>query len=148
MPPILVVNLMNSRFHTLRELVMIRWINSIAEKKNWHENISNATWVHQSKQSFKSNEKDVTESMIKWRAFLFKQSGLTLVFDAIIKSDAVISSELHQKLRSLIQTRHPLAYGVTRVVQNEVINMDDCLKSIGRGAPLSLHEADPLAAPE
>jgi hypothetical protein len=104
----------------------------------------------------------------RWRAFLFKKLGLTLVFDAIIKSDAVISSQVHDKLKVLAlpleetrvmgqsfnsqkivdPARHPLAYGVTRVIQNEVINMDHCLKSIGRGVPLSLHEADPLAAPE
>jgi hypothetical protein len=55
----------------------------------------------------KSKKKDVTSSMIKWvecrgRAFLFKQSGPTLVFDAVIKSDTLISSELHHTFKELV----------------------------------------------
>lgn len=92
--------------------------------------------------------------MIKWvvdecrcRAFLFKQSGLELVFDAIVKSDAVISSQIHQKLKALVvpleenmdkgesfqsqkivdPTRYPLAYGVTRVLHSEIIHLHGCL---------------------
>jgi hypothetical protein len=34
------------------------------------------------------------------------------------------------------------------VFHDDVIYLEDCLNSIGRGAPLSLHEADPSAAPE
>ncbi|KAJ5370291.1 uncharacterized protein N7496_006383, partial [Penicillium cataractarum] len=159
--------LTNIRFHTLREIFIMRMINDLTEEEGWHwrEKISRVRWVHAIKAAFKRNKNDVTSSMLKWviderrwRAFLFKQSGFTLAFDAIFKSDTVIGSELHQKFKQLVDpfeqkmdekdsskswkivdpARYPLAYGITRVVHNETIHFDNCLNAIGKGFPLFL----------
>lgn len=103
----------------------------------------------------------------RWRAFLFRQSGSTstLVFDAIVKSDDQISIELSERLKELVKpleekfgrqesstsqmivdpSRYPLAYGRTRVLLDNIINIDNCLRSIGKGTPLFLHEANRTA---
>jgi hypothetical protein len=56
--------------------------------------------------------------------------------------------KLFKSQRIVDPARYPLAYGVTRVLHDDVITLDDCRTLVGRGSPLILHEADPFSAPE
>ncbi|RSL46498.1 hypothetical protein CEP54_013815 [Fusarium duplospermum] len=99
---------------------------------------------------------------LRAKAEYFKQSGLVPTLDAsatVVKSDIMIDEKLKQELRSAFEklkaeqksnpdwhpgtenrvqdlvhpSSYPLVYGRTRVMQNEVVGVEDAISWVGKG---------------
>ncbi len=100
---------------------------------------------------------------LRYKAGLFEETKCVEVLDGIFKSDTIVSEELKRKLQSAISplenvpdrekdwhpgseeqvldlihpSLYPLVYGQTRMLVDETIGLDDCVKRCGDGEVLS-----------
>jgi hypothetical protein len=95
---------------------------------------------------------------LQWKASIYKDTGYVRVFDVgVIKSDTAVSKEIQQSLKEAVKpledipekdyhpgsdnkvvdlvhpSLFPVIYGQTRVLPDRVINLNDCLGSVGQG---------------
>lgn len=100
---------------------------------------------------------------LQWKAVVFQEAGFVMVFDVgVAKSDTAIPEQLQkalkhavipwqnlseeqkvyhpgsdQKILNLVHpSLYPVIFGRTCILRDRVIGLDDCLDSVGLGAPL------------
>lgn len=100
---------------------------------------------------------------LKYKAGLFKDTNCIEVLNGVFKSDTIVSDELKKELQRAISplgnvpdrekdwhpesdrqvldlvhpSLYPLVYGQTRVLVDETISLDDCMKRCGDGEVVS-----------
>jgi hypothetical protein len=97
---------------------------------------------------------------LRYKAKLFKETGAISVFNGdVVKSDIAIPTEIQQSLRAAIQkledipevakdyhpgsdgkvldlvhpSLFPLIYGRSRVLEENLVKLDECVEAIGKG---------------
>ncbi|KAJ2935953.1 hypothetical protein H1R20_g1141, partial [Candolleomyces eurysporus] len=100
---------------TLREFAMLRFINLITDKQEWHEKVFDHSLVGKWRAEVKSSEEDFTEKMfeyciqeLRYRAERFEpngsERGAIVVFNGkVVKSDYAVPERVKLALQSAIK---------------------------------------------
>ncbi|KAJ5086395.1 hypothetical protein NUU61_007702 [Penicillium alfredii] len=100
------------RYHTKRDILMMRLMNSVTDQPNWRRKIFHPSfisgWCAKFDQltphiNFKAKNWIIEE--LQWRAGQHRESGMVDAFDGIVKSDTAIPENLR---RSLMQATRAL----------------------------------------
>lgn len=102
---------------------------------------------------------------LQWKADIFHKTGQTVAFDpGVVKADGLVPVDLQQALKHAVHppenvveeqkdyhpgsdqkvvdlvhpSLFPVIYGRTRILPDQVIELDDCLNSVGQGQLLSV----------
>lgn len=141
---------------TARELAMLRLMNSMTDRAEWHLQILHnpaivATWANEAQR----DDPLISQTTWNWclaelrdKAALYDQSKITHVWDSasrICKSDHLLPSSLLKELAAEIQSlpemvdpdMFPLVYGSTRVVSSSHVGCIDAIERSGRGSASS-----------
>jgi Protein of unknown function (DUF4246) len=96
---------------TIRELLMLRFMNEVTDKQGWHFKVNDDSivekWKHEALQ-----QANFTETMasycieeLRWRAGEFAKTGFTFVFNGdVVKSDTAVSADLKSRLQAAVQS--------------------------------------------
>ncbi|GMF75537.1 unnamed protein product [Aspergillus oryzae] len=137
-----------SRINVHREILMMRVMNTITDKPDWD------------KKDVTPKMMDYILKELQWKTKDFQKTGFLSVYDAgVVKSDTAIPEDLKQALKNSVApfeqvpedqkdyhpesdmkvvdlvhpSLFPVVYGRTRILPDRVINLDDCLGSVGQG---------------
>lgn len=97
---------------TLREFSMVRFMNAVTDKPDWHSKVFDATITSKWRTEVLSSGQDFTERMFEWcidelkyKVKVFEQSGGAIsVFDGdVVKSDMAVPATLREELESVVR---------------------------------------------
>ncbi|KAF8630929.1 hypothetical protein AX17_005286 [Amanita inopinata Kibby_2008] len=97
---------------TLREFTMMRFMNQITDKVDWHKKIFNDDIVAKWKtEALENKEVDTSEKMVDWcigelryKSKIFEETGAVSVYDAdVVKSDDAVPQELKGALKNAVK---------------------------------------------
>ncbi|KAJ5692834.1 hypothetical protein N7462_002257 [Penicillium macrosclerotiorum] len=133
------------------------WERKVFDKEitsKWREE------VVQSEQDITPKMMDFIIKELQWKSTVMKETGFVRVFDAgVVKSDTAISKDLQNELKQAVipledipeakkdyhpgsdekvvnlvhPSLFPVIYGISRVLPNRIIGLEDSLSSIGQG---------------
>ncbi|KAJ5376113.1 Protein of unknown function DUF4246 [Penicillium cosmopolitanum] len=152
---------------TQREIVMMRFMNTIMEKPEWDRKIFDTEITAKWRNEIAQSGQDVSPKMIdwivkevEWKAKILKETGIVSAFDpGVFRSDAAVPEEVRQALKDAVKpledvpedqkdyhpgsdnqvinlvhpSLFPIVYGRTRVLADNIIDLDDCLHHVGEG---------------
>ncbi|KAF9530887.1 hypothetical protein CPB83DRAFT_787442 [Crepidotus variabilis] len=153
---------------TLREIDMLRVMNVITDKPDWHIKVHNPTLTQRWSEETMSNEAlDITPRMMTWildelkyKAKVLQKTNMISVFNGdVVKSDTALTNLFKERLQAAIKplegvpetskdwhpgsngqvldlvhpSLFPLVYGRSRVLENSVVSLEDCVSQCGSG---------------